>query len=87
MVYENMTVERLPVSERLRVLDHVTLYKTGKWWSAVALVESFGRRQIAMYVWLNKEGKWKRNQKYIIHNKSEWSKVKEAAEKFISQLD
>ncbi|MEM3521136.1 MAG: hypothetical protein QXG85_06040, partial [Thermoproteota archaeon] len=81
-----MSREKLPVSERLKVLDNVTLYKTGKWWSAIALVESFGRRQIAMYLWLNKEGKWKRNQKYIIHNESEWNKVKEAVEKFISEL-
>ncbi|MEM3467083.1 MAG: hypothetical protein QXU11_03655 [Thermoproteota archaeon] len=79
--------ERLPVYEKLKLLESVTLYKTGKWWSAIALVESFGRRQIAMYLWLNKEGKWRRNQKYIIHSESEWGKVKEATEKFISQLD
>jgi hypothetical protein len=41
------------IAEKLRVLDSVTLYKTGKWWSAIALVESFGRKQIAFYVWLN----------------------------------
>lgn len=60
------------------MLDSITLYKTGTWWSAIALVESFGRKQIAMYVWLNKEGRWKRDQKFVIHNKSGWSKVKEA---------
>jgi len=81
-----MPEEKLPVSERLRVLDSVTLYKTSKWWSAIALVDSFGRKQIAMYVWLNKEGRWKRNQKFIVHNKAEWTQVKEAAEKFLSQL-
>lgn len=81
-----MSGERLPVSGKLKVLDSVTLYKTGKWWSAIALVESFGRRQIAMYLWLNKEGKWKRNQKFVIHNKNEWNGVKDAVEKFVAQL-
>jgi hypothetical protein len=81
-----MSEQALPISEKLKVIDSVTLYKTSKWWSAIALVESFGRKQIAMYVWLNKEGKWKRNQKFIIHNKAEWDQVKKAAEKFITQL-
>jgi hypothetical protein len=39
-----------------------------------------------MYVWLNKDGKWKRNQKFVIHNRSEWAQVKEAVERFIHQL-
>lgn len=81
-----MQEEKLPISEKLRVLDSATLYKTNKWWSAIALVDSFGRKQIALYVWLNKEGRWKRNQKFIIHNKAEWAQVKEAAEKFLPQL-
>lgn len=81
-----MPEEKLPISEKLEVLDSVTLRKTSKWWSAIALVDSFGRKQIAMYVWLNKDGKWKRNQKFTIHDKVEWARVKEAAEKFIPKL-
>ena len=70
--------EKIPVSEKLRVVEAVTLYKTDKWWSAVALVESFGRRQVALYVWLKKDGRWKRNQKYTIHSKGEWLQLKRA---------
>ncbi|MEM3607143.1 MAG: hypothetical protein QXE30_05830 [Candidatus Bathyarchaeia archaeon] len=76
----------LPISEKLKVLKSFTLYKTGKWWSVVALIDSFGRKQIALYVWLNKNGKWKRNQKFIIHNKLEWLQIKEAVENFVLQL-
>ena len=78
--------EELPVSEKLKVLKSFTLYKTGKWWSAIALIDSFGRKQIALYVWLNKNGKWKRNQKFIIHSRLEWFKIKETVENFVSQL-
>ncbi len=81
-----MSEEELPISEKLKVIDSVTLYKTEKWWAAVALVDSFGRRQIALYLWLKKDGRWKRNQKYVIHNRGEWSQVKEAVERFIPQL-
>lgn len=81
-----MSEEKLPISEKLKVIDSSTLYKTSKWWSAIVLLESFGRKQIAMYVWLNKDGKWKRNQKFVIHNKGEWGQIKEAVDKFINQL-
>jgi len=81
-----MSEEKLPISEKLKVIDSITLYKTNKWWSAIVLLESFGRKQIALYVWLSKEGKWKRNQKFVIHNKGEWAQVKEAIERFVHQL-
>lgn len=81
-----MSEEKIPISEKLKVLDSVTIYKTAKWWSAVVLVESFGRRQVAMYVWLNRNGRWRRNQKFTIHSKAEWGQIKEAVEKFIFQL-
>jgi hypothetical protein len=81
-----MSDDKLPVSEKLKVIDTATLYKTSKWWSAIVLLESFGRKQIAMYVWLNKDGKWKRNQKFVIHNKGEWGQIKETVDKFINQL-
>jgi hypothetical protein len=40
--------DEFPISEELKVLEGTTLYKTGKWWSAVVLVDSFGRRQVAL---------------------------------------
>jgi hypothetical protein len=81
-----MSGEELPISEKLKVIDAVTLYKTEKWWAAVALVDSFGRRQIALYLWLKRDGRWRRNQKYVIHSKGEWLQVKEAVERFTPQL-
>ena len=81
-----MSEEKLPISEKLTVIQGTTLYKTEKWWSAVALVDSFGRKQIAMYLWLNKDGKWKRQQKFVIHNKAEWSQVKENVERLLPSL-
>jgi len=46
--------EKLPVSETLKVLDYRTLEKNPKWWSAVALIDSWGRKQVCLYLWQKK---------------------------------
>ena len=78
--------EPFPVHETVKVLDGVTISKTGKWWSAALLVESYGRKQIALYLWNKDEtGKWKRREKFIIPSKDMWEKTKKALdEKFFS---
>ena len=81
-----MSKETLPISEKLKVIESKTLYKTEKWWAAVALLESFGRKQVAIYLWSKKGDEWKRRQKYVIHNKGEWLQIKEAVEKLIDKL-
>ena len=78
--------EELPVPEKLKVIESFTLYKSEKWWSAIALVESFGKMQVNLYLWLFKDGKWRRKQKYVIRNKEEWSRVKEVVERFVEQI-
>jgi hypothetical protein len=79
-----MSGEMLPVSEKLKVLQYETIFKSGKWWSAVALLESFGRRQVALYLWARRGDKWKRKQKYVIHSRGEWIQIRDAVERFIA---
>lgn len=81
-----MGEEELPVSESLKVIQGITLYKTEKWWSAVVLLDSFGRRQIAAYLWMKRGDQWKRKNKFAIHNKVEWRRIKEAIEKLAQSL-
>lgn len=81
-----VTEEKLPISEKLSVLKAKTLYKTDKWWSAVALVDAFGKKQIATYLWLRKDDEWKRKQKFVVRSKKEWQDVKEVIEKMIEEL-
>jgi hypothetical protein len=78
--------EPFPVYETVKVLEGVTINKSGKWWSAALLVESYGKRQIALYLWQKgDEGKWKRREKFIIPSKDMWEKTKKALdEKFFS---
>ena len=78
--------ERLPVSESLKVIEGITLYRSEKWWAAVALIDSFGRKQIAVYLWIKRGDQWKRKNKFIIHNKKEWQQIKGAVEKLAQSL-
>jgi hypothetical protein len=79
--------EKLPISDFYKVIDHVTIFKRGKWWEAIALIESFGRRSIAMYMWQFQDGKWKRKHKFQLRTVDEWNKVKDAIDnKLVSKL-
>lgn len=81
-----MSKEKFPISEKLKVIKGLTLYKTEKWWSAIALLESFGRKQIAVYLWGKKDDQWKRRQKFVVHNKGEWLQIREAIEKLLPEI-
>lgn len=83
---QNQQPEELPISSFYKVIDHVTIFHSEKWWEAIVLIESFGRRSIAMYMWQFREGKWKRKHKFQIRNTQEWEKVKEAVDKLASRL-
>ena len=78
--------ERPPVSEALKVLDYFTLFKSAKWWAAVVLLESFGRRQICLYLWVRRGDKWRRKHKFVIQDEASWEAIKEAVERFLPQL-
>lgn len=78
--------EKLPIIAPLKVLDSHTIGKRFGWWSAVALIESWGRKQICLYLWQKKGDRWGRKQKFAIHNHEEWALVSEAVEGFLDQL-
>ena len=78
--------EKLPISDFYKVVDHVTIFKSEKWWEAIVIIESFGRRSIAMYMWTFRDGKWKRKHKFQLRNVDEWNKVKNAVDKLVPKL-
>jgi len=78
--------ESLPLSSFYKVIDYVTIFRSEKWWEAIVIIESFGRRSIAMYLWQNRDGKWKRKHKFQIRNPQEWEKVKGAIDRLAPQL-
>jgi len=83
---EQTESEPLPLSSFYKVIDYVTIFRSEKWWEAIVIIESFGRRSIAMYLWQNRDGQWKRKHKFQIRNPQEWEKVKSAIDRLAPQL-
>ncbi len=83
---QSARAQDFPVSDTIKVIEGSTVYKSEKWWSAVCLIESFGRKQIAVYVWNQRNGEWKRRQKFVLSNKGHWEKVREIINSYISKL-
>lgn len=86
LVEEGEGEEPLPVSEKIKVLRSQTLFKSGRWWAAVALFEAFGRRQVGLYLWFKRENGWRRRQKFVLRDRDEWDTVKKVVDGFIEEL-
>jgi hypothetical protein len=92
--------EPLPVDETLQVKDYDTIYKTKKWWCAVALVNAFGHDKVMVYLWQWKESKkqeggtwvgtgnfkWKVQQKMGINFAANWEMERASIDKFMAKI-
>ncbi|MEM3698203.1 MAG: hypothetical protein QXQ94_12060 [Candidatus Bathyarchaeia archaeon] len=78
--------EKLPVSEFYKVIDYITIFKSEKWWEAIVIFESFGRRSIGLYLWQKRNDAWKRKHKFNVRNMEEWNRLKDAIEKLAPKL-
>jgi hypothetical protein len=83
---EEETVEKLPVSSVYKVVDYVTIFKTDLWWEAIVVFETYGKRQIGMYLWQKRNGIWKRKNKFGVRTIDEWEKLKEAVDQLALKL-
>jgi hypothetical protein len=83
------TEEKLPISDFYKVVDSLTIFKSQKWWEAVVVFESLGKRSIGLYLWQKRADAWKRKHKFNVRNLDEWNKLKSAVEqltpKFVSK--
>jgi hypothetical protein len=73
--------EPFPVHETVKVLQGITISKSNKWWSAALIIESYGRKQIALYLWNKRDdGTWRRKQKFTVPSKDNWEALKKAVD-------
>jgi hypothetical protein len=80
------TSEKLPISDFYKVIDYITIFKSEKWWEAIVVFESLGKRSIGLYLWHNRNGQWKRKHKFNVRNLDEWNKLKNAIEQLTPKL-
>jgi hypothetical protein len=78
--------EKLPISEFYKVVEYMTIFKSQKWWEAVVIFESYGKRSIGLYLWQKKQDIWKRQHKFNVRNMDEWNKLKNAIEQLVPKL-
>jgi hypothetical protein len=78
--------EKLSISDFYKVVDSVTISRNEKWWKAIVLIESYGKRSIAMYMWQFRDGKRKRKHKFHLRTPGEWEKVKNAVDQLATKL-
>lgn len=80
--------EAIPIAPPLKVLQSVTVNKKFGWWSAVVLLESWGRKQLCFYLWQKKpDGSWRRKQKFAVHSQEHWGLIADAVENMIDELN
>ena len=84
--YEPEPIKDFPVHEMIKVIDGITIAKSGRWWSAVLLVEWRGRTAICFYLWRKSNDQWKRKYKWQIRSEDEWAKIREAVESFMEKV-
>jgi len=78
--------EALPIKAPLQVLKYRTINKRFGWWAAVVLLQSYAKKQVCFYLWQGKDNEWKRKQKFGIHYKEDWERIKETVEEFVAEL-
>lgn len=78
--------EKVPIIAPLKVTEYKTINKRFGWWSAVVLLESYGRKQVCFYLWQKRDDKWKRKQKFAIHSQEDWELMTDAVSGMIGEL-
>jgi len=83
-----MSKEQYPISDFLKVVEAVDIYRTEKWWKAVLLTESKYGMQIGVYLWTKDRAtnKWKRKQKMGVKSLDELNKIVEAVKQFLGRI-
>ncbi|MFH1246072.1 MAG: hypothetical protein V1662_06280 [Candidatus Omnitrophota bacterium] len=81
-----MEEEKIPIEAPLKVVDYRTLSKAFGWWAAAVLVDSWGRKQICLYLWQRKKDGWKRKQKFTIHDAEKWAQISSAVEELVLKM-
>ncbi|MFH1594327.1 MAG: hypothetical protein ABID09_06495 [Candidatus Omnitrophota bacterium] len=78
--------EQVPIIAPLKVMTYKTINKRFGWWSAVVLLESYGRKQVCVYLWQKRGDQWKRKQKFAIHSQEDWELISSAVADMIGEL-
>jgi hypothetical protein len=85
-----MNVEQFPITDyyKGKILDGVTLSKSGAWWTAILLIED-PRSQlpfINLYRWQHTEAGWKVRGRFKISTKEDATNIVDVLSEFLERL-
>lgn len=76
-----------PVSDYYTVGAGETVFRSDGWWKAIVNVVEKGdyeTNEVMVYLWQERDGEWRRRQKYTIKRVSDWEEEREAVEDHLS---
>ena len=77
--------ENPPIAPPLKLIKFRTISKGVGWWSAVVMVESWGKKIVSLYLWQKKDKEWKRKQKFTIRNQENWKLIAAGIELYLDE--
>jgi hypothetical protein len=83
---EEQKEEAPPIAAPLKLIKFRTISKGVGWWSAVVMVESWGKRIVSLYLWQKKDKEWRRKQKFTIRNEENWRSIASGVEAFLNEV-
>lgn len=76
-----------PVSDYYTIGVGETVFQTDEWWKAIVNVTEKGTyetNEVMVYLWQERDGEWRRRQKYTIKSVSNWEEEREVIDEHLS---
>lgn len=80
--------DAFPVSDYYHVCGGVTVFQSDGWWKAILNIDqkgSYDTDEIMIYLWQQRDGDWRRRQKYTIKDQESWEEETELIEQVLEE--
>lgn len=72
----------------VKVIKYKEIYRNNKFWKVAFLVETYGKIQVQIYMWMFDERKrrWVEKQKYSEMKEQSWNEIKTVVDEWIKEI-
>ena len=77
---------QFPVSDYYELDGGETVFESDDWWKAILRISekgSYETQEVMVYLWQEKDGQWRRRQKFTLKNQDKWNEQKEIVESLV----
>lgn len=82
--------DEFPVSDYYTAGGGVTVFQSDEWWKAILNIVqkgSYETDEVMVYLWQDRDGAWKRRQKYTIKSQDDWEEERAVIESVLDTQD